>query len=249
MKRTVILTKPSAQQARWIEALKDQGYVVESIPLIHIEPLPETAAQRSVWLDFDQFHGVVVVSPAAADIVLDRLDAYWPQPPIGIRWLCNGSGTAQVLLPLLGSAVHYPQLGNRAEDVLALPETQDVQDQRWLIVAGEGGREVTQPALEARGARVTRLEVYRRTGIELGPETQQRLTQPNAIVQISSLAALDCLTSQASMVTKQTTPLLISSPRLDSAAREHGWQHIVNAQGASLEAALDALNSLQEPTS
>src|SRR5690554_523689 len=85
MINTVVLIKPRAQQARWIDALSQHGFAVEALPLLITEPLPETAAQRTVWLNLDQYHGIVVVSPSAAEIVLDRLDTYWPQPPVGIQ--------------------------------------------------------------------------------------------------------------------------------------------------------------------
>lgn len=246
--RTLIITKPDRQQARWHDGLSAAGYEAIALPLLTTETLDETPEQRQIWLNLDQFHGVIVVSPAAAEILATRLDTYWPQPPVGIQWLCNGSGTAEVLRAAVGTEVQFPRFGNRAEDVLALPVTQAVQDQRWLIVAGEGGREVTQPELTERGARVTRVEVYRRLPVALPESEQQQLNRSDVMIQISSLAALECLTSHATMVTKHNTPLLISSPRLESAARSLGWQRLVMAQGASLEAALDALNSLQEPT-
>lgn len=249
MYRTVALTKPLAQQAAWQEALVAAGYQVVNAPLIDIEPLPETPEQRATWLDLDLFTGVIVVSPAAAEALLNALDQYWPQPPLGVHWVCNGSGTANVLLAGGLAPVLFPVLGNRAEDVSALHELQQVQGQRWLIVAGEGGRDVTQPSLEARGAQVTRLSVYRRTALTLAPAVLTTLQQPRIIVQVSSQVALESLTSQAPLVTKQQTALLLSSPRLVKLAAQAGWQRLELAQGASLEATLQALNSLQETSS
>lgn len=249
MQTVIALTKPLAQQASWQAALEAEGYQVVNAPLIQTEHLPETAEQRAVWFDLDLFAGVIVVSPTAAAQLLNALDQYWPQPPLGVHWVCNGSGTAQVLLAGGLTPILYPTLGNRAEDVLALAELQEVQGRRWLIVAGEGGRDVTQPGLQARGAQVTRLSVYRRTPLTLAPAVLASLNQPQVIVQISSQVALDSLTSQASLVTKQHTALLLSSPRLVTLAEQAGWQRRVVAPGASLEATLQALNSLQETTS
>ncbi|MCH8551632.1 MAG: uroporphyrinogen-III synthase [Natronospirillum sp.] len=241
----ILLTKPAEQAERWQQALQKAGWQATTWPLLALEDLPETAVQRAVWLDLDQFQGVIMISPRAAEICARAIDTWWPQPPVGVHFLGSGSGTAlafQALCPAL--TLHIPDRGNRAEDMLALPETQTVSGERWLIVAGEGGRTLLEDTLTERGARVTRLAVYRRQALSLpaaAHELLKTMAGEKGIVQVSSMLALESLTSQVALVTKQKVRLLLSSPRLASRARELGWMHILQADGASLEATLATL--------
>ncbi|MEX0584697.1 MAG: uroporphyrinogen-III synthase [Natronospirillum sp.] len=241
----VIITKPADQAEHWLKILSTNGWTVLSVPLLGLEDIPYNADQRALWLNLDQYAGVIMVSPQAALSCAKALDEYWPQPPAGVHWLCNGAGTAQTLrahYPMADAlSLHFPAAGNQAEDVLALHQMQHVAQQKWLIVAGEGGRTVMADTLITRGANVTRLEVYRRHSLRLNQAQVQSLSIPDAIIQISSRQALESLTSQAPLVTKQEVKLLVSSSRLAAAAEQHAWQHIMQANGASLEATLNAL--------
>ena len=51
-----------------------------SLPLLAIEPLPESAEQRAMILELDRYCAVVVVSKPAARLGLELLDRYWLQP-------------------------------------------------------------------------------------------------------------------------------------------------------------------------
>lgn len=238
----VVITKPSDQQAPWTKAIREAGWETISLPLLALEDLPETPQQRTCWLDLDQFQGIVAVSPHAAEILAERLDQWWPQAPVGVNWLCPGPGTAAIL-----SHRHpdiqpvYPEEGHTAEDLLALPQTRSVDEQKWLILAGEGGRPTLQDTLTARGARVTRLSLYRRLPLTLEDRARDELARSDRIIQVSSLQALESLTSQVSLVTKQKATLLVSSERLADAARNMQWEHIIQAGGASLNATLESL--------
>src|SRR5690554_7341803 len=86
-----------------------------SLPLLQIEPLEETPQQRSMMLDLDRYHAVMTVSPIAARLGLQRLDEYWPQPPVGLHWFAVGAGTAAVLEDY-GLSVRYPREGRAGEE-------------------------------------------------------------------------------------------------------------------------------------
>lgn len=245
--RRVLLTKPAAQVARWRTAFETAGWQVSNIPLLQLEWLAETPEQRAIWQDLAQFHGVLMISPMAAQWCVRMLDTWWPQPPLGLHWLGPGPGTADVFASNgQGLVLQYPPHGHRAEDVLALTVLQQPQHQRWLIVAGEGGRSLLQDTLTERGALVTRLVVYRRHPRQLTAEQRQdieSLPSESGVLQISSQLALESLTSQLSEATTQRVHLLVSSPRLQQRATELGWQCVMSAQGASLSATLDALST------
>lgn len=240
--RRILITKPASQQEPWLRALSAAGWTPHSLPLLTLQDLPETPEQRTTWLDLDLFQGVILISPHAARRCAEALDRYWPQPPVGIHWLAPGPGTATTLnaeLPTI--PVLCPAQGHTSEDLLALPATQQLAGQRWLLVAGEGGREVIADTLEQRGASVTRLALYRRQPVQLTASQQRLLTDLPLIIQLSSRMALESLTSQAPLVTKQEATLLVSSQRLADTALEMGWQRTLQAHGASLDATLDSL--------
>lgn len=75
----LLLTRPAEDCAVTAQALAEQGIYSSSLPLLAIEPLAETPEQRSLILDLDRYHAVIVVSKPAARLGLDLVDRYWPQ--------------------------------------------------------------------------------------------------------------------------------------------------------------------------
>ena len=144
--------------------LQQQGIQALSLPMLQIEALPETAQQRSLMLELDRYHAVMAVSPVAARFGLQRLDEYWPQPPVGIEWFAVGAGTAATL-SAYGLPAQYPPDGQDSEALLRLPAWQRLlrlPDLRVLIWRGQGGRELLSSTIQAAGGRVDLLELYQR---------------------------------------------------------------------------------------
>lgn len=161
----VLLTRSAADNQRLAERLKQVGIRARSLPLLQIEPQPETPQQRTMMLDLDRYHAVMAVSPIAARLGLARLDQYWPQPPLGIEWFAVGAGTAAPL-QAYGLPVQYPQDGQDSEALLRLPAWDRLlkqPDLRVLIWRGVGGREHFSATIRGAGGRVDLLELYQRT--------------------------------------------------------------------------------------
>lgn len=195
----LLLPKPRSDWSRWQRELSAINVDSICIDPWAFEWLPETPEQRTTWLNLDEFQGVICVSARAAEGLVHALDRYWPMPPAGVHWMCNGSGTAAVLtqadLPVV-----YPSAENTAEAVLALPETQAVADKKWLIVKGEGGRDTFTSTLTARGAEVTEMVLYRRSVPD---------------------SALNALLNESA----QADAILISSETLANALWDHAPEH------------------------
>src|SRR5690606_40816499 len=81
-----------------------------------------------------------------------------------------GPATAAALRQAGIEDVITPPQQHDSEAVLSLDVLQDVRDRPVVIVAGEGGRDAMQTGLAARGAQVTRIEVYRRVALPHTPE-------------------------------------------------------------------------------
>ena len=78
----LLITRPAADCALLAAQLAEQQIYSSSLPLLAMRELAETAAQRALLLNLDQYHAIVVVSKPAARLILERLDRYWVQPPL-----------------------------------------------------------------------------------------------------------------------------------------------------------------------
>ncbi|MBC7184043.1 MAG: uroporphyrinogen-III synthase [Marinobacter sp.] len=185
--RRVLICRPEPEASRLASRFRSAGAAVRILPLIDREPLPETPERRTLILSLDEFSHVIAVSPFAARLLLDEIDAWWPQIPMGIRWYGVGAGTAAVLAEH-GLSPRRPPEGWTSEALLALPSLQKLQGERVLLARGENGRELIRETLEARGARVTPLPLYRRFRPDYPPELIQATLEsfaPEAIVALS----------------------------------------------------------------
>ncbi|QOR40517.1 uroporphyrinogen-III synthase [Billgrantia diversa] len=232
----VLICRPGERAAALAAAIEAAGFPVANLDAMALEALPEEPAMRQAWLDFDHFHKVVVVSPFAAECLYQALDRYWPQLPLGTAWYAVGAATADTLHERFGARVHLPPAAageDTSEALLELASLRSLEGQRVLLVAGEGGREMLSDTLQARGARVTRVALYRRRLRPPPPDLQQRLVRGEYRALVVSSGEL--LEHLARWCTKATLnqPLIVSSRRLATLADDLGFRTPVVAPGAT----------------
>ncbi|MGM3389507.1 uroporphyrinogen-III synthase [Stutzerimonas stutzeri] len=249
----LLLTRPAEESAALADLLDEHGIHSSSLPLLAIEPLPESAEQRATMLELDRYQAVIVVSKPAARLGLERLDRYWPQPPFGQVWFSVGAATGG-LLEAYGLDVSWPDSGDDSEALLALPrlaEAVAVPEPKVLLLRGEGGRELIAETLRQRGVQVDSLELYRRylptypAGTLLGKVRSERL---NALV-VSSGQGLQSLRQLAGddWAELLELPLFVPSPRVAALATQLGAKRIVDCRGAGAAALLAALRETPSP--
>jgi len=244
----VLLTRAAEDNQRLAGKLAIAGIDTISLPLMSIEPCAETAAQRQQLLDLDRYQAVVVVSPVAARLGLERLDRYWPQPPVGIEWLAVG-GTTAGILAAYGLAVHKPQDGQDSEALLRLPvwgQLLATEKLKVLIWRGVGGREHIAEQVRGAGGQVDYLELYRRTQPDgLGQALQQVADSGVRGIQISSAQALEHWHAAAARhwPKQRHWRCWVPSQRVAARAAELGCTDIVVCDGADDAAVLAALAS------
>lgn len=249
----VLITRPTADSAVLAELLAAQQIYSSSLPLLEIQALPETPAQRSQILNLDQYCAVVVVSKPAALLGLQRVDQYWPQPPINQHWFTVGAGTGQILAEY-GLTVSWPTSGDDSEALLALPkfaETLNIDNPRVLIMRADVGRNFLSEQLKQRGAQVDFLPLYRRHLPVYPRGTLLRRIQHeqlNALV-VSSEQGLRHLIELAGEQWPElaSLALFVPSPRVASIAQELGAQHVIDCRGANNQAVLKALAAHSAP--
>lgn len=239
----VLNTRPAGQGESLESALREAGARVSRLPLIDIVPLPLTQEDERRLLDLDRFDGVFFVSANAARRGLDAVAGSWPQWPYRLPVYAVGRGTAAALAQE-GLTVILPDRAD-SEGLLALPALQDIAGQRFLVFRGQGGRELLRETLQARGAEVTVIELYRR---ELPVEALHQwhslsatdvgvviLTSPDALRHWLQVAGHDA----------QRLHWLVVSPRMEEAARQAGAR-VSLAAGADTPSLLAALQQLRE---
>lgn len=243
----IAVTRPQGQESSLMTELKAAGAEPYHIPLLAIEPLEESPADRTTLLNLDLYRKVICVSPITANLFLDRLDQYWPQPPVQVLWVTPGAGTAAILDDY-GLPVVYPEQGDNSEAMLTLPALTEVTGEKVLLCKGEGGRTLLKSTLEERGAQVSELFFYRRVcPAILSAERELLQSEFFDVILISSLDALNNLVQLAGAEPALfNTLLLVSSPRLRQEARTLGFKKIVQAKGAGgqwQQAALESIAS------
>lgn len=248
----LLLTRPEDECAALAASLAQAGIHSASLPLLAITPLEESPAERSLILDLDRYCAVIVVSKPAARLGLERVDRYWPQPPLTQSWFSVGVATAAIL-EQYGLDAHCPEDGDDSEALLKLPQLEQalqVHDPKVLIMRGEGGREFLADCLRGQGVAVDYLELYRRDLPSYPPGELYRRIQAerlNAVV-VSSGQGLEHLHHLAAQDWSQVSalPLFVPSPRVASQARELGAQRVIDCRGASAAALMEALRGADE---
>src|SRR5690606_10098775 len=116
----LLLTRPTEECAALAATLAEAGVHSASLPLLSIEPLPETPEQRAMMRELDRYCAVVVVSKPAAHLGIELLDGEWPQLPFAQPWFSVGAATGAILRDH-GLSVSWPDTGDDSEALLALP--------------------------------------------------------------------------------------------------------------------------------
>jgi uroporphyrinogen-III synthase len=157
-------TRPVDRAQPLSDALRQAGWQVTELPLLELVPLKPTEQDLKTLsqLAVQPVRVIVVVSPTAARLGLDLLAALNIAPDqLKTRWLAVGHGTAQVL-STVGICAEVPVLES-SEGMIASAALSDLVPNEWVMVwRGNGGRELVQACLLARGVRLQVINLYER---------------------------------------------------------------------------------------
>lgn len=217
------------------------------LPLMMIEPVHEAAemqAVKNLILDFDQFHKVIFVSQNAVREAFTWLRDYWPQLPEGLEYYAVGRKTAEAVM-----AEHLPVAnGTQAMDsdeLLAMPQLQNVWGEKILICRGRGGLPRIGEVLHERGAIVRYCELYHRRLPPAAVAEAAPLMSGCAadIIPVFSGETLQNLVRvmDANGVTERNMILVVPGKRVTQSAEKLGFRHIVTAENATAGVMLAAV--------
>ena len=158
----VVITRPQGAAARLAQELGAAGARTFVFPTLDIQELEDSAALGKALGKIAQSDWAIFVSANAVEKGLTALKARGIAWPKHTRVAAIGELTAEALRNSGFAEVISPGERFDSEALLERAELQAIQGSHILVFRGVGGREKLKEALEARGARVTYAECYRR---------------------------------------------------------------------------------------
>jgi Uroporphyrinogen-III synthase len=163
-----------------------------------------------------------------------------------VRFAAVGQSTA-LAMRMAGLPVDLlPEDGYNSEALLAMPELQQVEAQRILIVRGEGGREQLATTLRSRGAEVSYQEVYKRVIPDADNSLVVSLLERHRldVITSTSVEALQNLSLMLGEKNKELLsliPLVVVSDRIRRQAFEMGFNRVTVTDRPTDTAILDTV--------
>lgn len=242
----VVVTRPRGQEQTLCELIEAAGGASLHYPVLEIEETSQPAPQLQRLSQYDL---LVFISPNAVARGMNLINAHGGLPA-GIQTATVGRGSGRELKRILGRAPDIvPTAQFNSEGLLALPQMQQMQGKRVLIIRGEGGRELLAETLRQRGAEVEYAEVYRRALPQADNAALMHAWARNEIdiIVVTSGEGLRNLYEMVGQLGRQwlrKTPILVINERLVQLAQELGLEQppiiAAEASDAGIVAALDA---------
>jgi len=239
----VIVTRPAGSAAAVRRRVRALGGECVVLPGSGLRAPADPGNARALLAALRAADIVIFTSPAAVRF------AWQLQPQLRFARttavFAPGGGSARALQRRGVAQAAFPSHRQDSEGLLDLPALQHVRRRRIALIGAAGGRELLAPQLVARGARVQRIDVYRRTPPRLTRRHLDALRNAVAprISLFSSAAALghlrDALPPEL-FVRLAGDDCVVSSARIAAAARGFAFERLHVAAGPAPAQLLDA---------
>ncbi len=256
----VLVTRPLAQAAEWVERLQAHRIDAVALPLIEIGPPPDPAAVNAAWSTLAARQLVVFVSPNAVDAFFDAAPP-GPSWPAQVRAASPGPGTSAALAArgvpaalVVEPAADAPQFDSEA--LWARLAGDDWESASVLAVRGTGGRDFLGARLRERGATVDVLSSYTRGAPGVDGATDRLLREAIAdprrhLWLFSSSEAIGHLVARvaggglAPAEPWRDAAAVATHPRIAQRAREAGFARVTPCRPAlaSVVACIQSMRS------
>ena len=158
-----INTRPDSRAAELTEVLQNEGYQVESLPLLELVAKPFSEHLLQLYQKLVKAQAIVVVSPTAVDVGMK----YLAQSGLRladlkhIQWIAVGQSTANCLNEY-GIEAHIPDV-ETSEGMLNLPILHHMKQVGSIAFwRGEGGRQFMMETMQQQGIQILNLVLYHR---------------------------------------------------------------------------------------
>lgn len=248
----VIVTRPERDAAGWVQALQAHGLQAETLPLIEIAALPESAALQQAWREIGAYAALMFVSGNAVDGFFSSNQAsalvHRAQAAIdsvanpGPRFLAPGPGTVGALrrAGVRDALIDAPAADAGqfdSEALWAVIGQRPWQGRRVLIVRGQSagqdqaagaGRDWLAQQFAAAGARVEVVAVYQRRAPVFTDSQRQRIEAAAHDGSVWLLSSSEALAHLPAGDWSQARAVA-THPRIAEAARVAGWGVVVQS--------------------
>ena len=226
----IVITRPAGTASAFARQVRARGGVPLLLPGLALRA-GEEAARAPLREALRKDDLLLFTSPAAV-----RFAAALAPLRTRATVLAVGQGTAAALRRH-GLGAQVPARQQDSEGLLDLPALHGVQGHGVALVGAPGGRGLLQQRLREGGARLREVWVYRRTAPRLDRRHVEAIgrLRPGARVLLSSAQALANL--HEGLPPDAWTRLcravaVVSSERLEAAARAAGFRHVRRAASA-----------------
>lgn len=226
---TLISLRPAGQHEPLRRAARRQGMGLLAVSPWRLQPRDDEASRAALATAL-RAPVVVFTSPAAVRAAA----ALRPLPARqSAQWLAVGEGTARALRRAGVQAVAHPGRMD-SEGLLALPALATAT--RVGLVTAPGGRGLVAATLASRGCELLRADVYERRPLPIAAHTLARLRGlgGRSVLAISSAEAFERTLAQLPgelLARWRQRPVVVASARLAALVREHGFAHVLQADG------------------
>ena len=242
----VLVTRPAHQAENLSRLIEERGGVAIRFPTLAIAALDDSRAIQNTLANLDKYQWIVFISANAVTMHCNYLYDVKIKSFKPARIAAIGKATAQALV-LAGLPVDLvPDNGYNSEALLAMPQMQQIDGQRFLIVRGKGGREELATTLRGRGANVECLDIYRRI-IPDNDNAQARLALTQNKLDVITVTSGEALQNLLIMLEKKhhqqlfKVPLVVVSSRISQIADDIGFKRIAVTNSPSDVAILETV--------
>jgi uroporphyrinogen-III synthase len=226
---SILITRPEPQALSLSKMIVDAGGRAIKFATIAFQSPDDTKQFLDDIKHLGAQDWLIFVSPQAVYSAVPEIRRAWPDFPSTVKFAAVGKGTARALQEAGYNPEVYPAKEGGA-GLLELPAFQSPQGLRIAIIRGEGGRELIDPELSARGATVLTLIAYKRVLPEVDATPIEKLLAEGAIhviicTSFEGVKNLKILLAQQWGVLKKI-PLCVASDRIKRLAKNLGFETI-----------------------
>jgi uroporphyrinogen-III synthase len=241
----VLVTRPAHQAENLSRLIEEHGGTPIRFPALAIVASDYSGAAKAQMNHPDNFQWLVFISANAVNFAL-KANGGKIQRFKSVHYAAVGQATARAMATAGLPVDLVPEQGYNSEALLAMPQMQKVNDQAFLIVRGEGGREELANTLRSRGATVSYLEVYKRIRPDIDSAPVIRLLAQNRldVVTVTSTEALQNLLimiGEDNYKLLWAIPLVVVSDRIRDVAAGLGFKRITVTDSPADSAILETV--------
>ncbi|MEO1957330.1 MAG: uroporphyrinogen-III synthase [Methylophilaceae bacterium] len=156
----VAITRPTNQAKKLTQSIEAAGGNIIPFPLIEITALADYTQFKQVIAEINDYDWILFISSNAVQNSMPKLIKQGI--PKRLQFAAIGPTTAKMLKGFGFDKVLIPKERFDSESLLSLPDMQNIQGKKVMLVRGVGGRDVLANTLTQRGATVAFAECYQR---------------------------------------------------------------------------------------